>query len=57
MRKYDFVDYFPSYESVMLSEHLSTWKGDQVHVTQTAIDANVDRMIERYSAKSAADAA
>jgi hypothetical protein len=55
---YDFVDYFPSYESVMLSDPMTTWVDDQVHVTEQRVSAIVNRMADAYSAaEPAADAA
>jgi len=42
------ADYFPSYESVMLSDRKLVWQDDQVHVSSAIVQFNVDRMIGRY---------
>ena len=42
------VDYYPSYESIMLSERSITWKEDMRHVQSELISLNVDRMINAY---------
>jgi hypothetical protein len=47
-RKFDFIDYFPSYESVMLSPRGTTWDDDGVHVRDEVVALNVGRMVERY---------
>jgi hypothetical protein len=46
--RFDFIDYFPSYESVMLSPRATTWEEDGVHVTDAAVAANVQRMVDIY---------
>jgi hypothetical protein len=46
--RFDFVDYFPSYESVMLSPRATTWEEDGVHVADAAVAVNVRRMVEAY---------
>ncbi len=46
--KSDFVEYFPSYESVMLSNRGDTWQDDQIHVESSAIAKITNRMIETY---------
>lgn len=48
--KFDFVHYFPSYESVMLSDRATTWEEDQIHVTDFIVDQNVKRMLVAYGA-------
>lgn len=48
--KFDFVHYFPSYESVMLSDRAVTWEEDQIHVTDFIVDQNVKRMLIAYGA-------
>jgi hypothetical protein len=48
--RYDFVEYYPSYESIVLSERSAAWTDDQIHPTQAAIDLNCSRMIAAYSA-------
>ena len=42
------VDYFPSYESVTMSERQEAWNEDMVHVQAPLIQMNVQRMIEAY---------
>ncbi len=42
------VDYFPSFESVMLSERSRAWLDDQVHVQPELVRVNVERMVEAY---------
>lgn len=46
--KHDFVAYFPSYESVVLSDRALAWEDDMVHVTRDLVAVNVGRMIEAY---------
>jgi len=46
--KSEFVEYFPSYESVMLSNRGDTWQDDQIHVKSSAIAKITNRMIETY---------
>ena len=46
---FEHVDYFPSYESVMLSPRDTTWKDDYLHLKQEVVSLNVERMIERYT--------
>ena len=43
------VDYYPSYESVILSERSVAWADDQVHVRRELVEVNVERMIAAYS--------
>lgn len=52
---YDFVDYFPSFESVLISQRDRVWEDDLVHIKKPVIDLNVSRMIARYSASPHAD--
>lgn len=47
-QKSQFVEYFPSYESVMLSNRENTWEDDQIHVKSDAIHKITNRMIEHY---------
>ena len=42
------VDYFPSYESVMLSAPQTAWKRDRLHVANGFISKIVTRMIDSY---------
>ncbi|MBV8976021.1 MAG: GSCFA domain-containing protein [Alphaproteobacteria bacterium] len=51
------IDYFPSYESVMLSDRSQAWMDDQIHVQPALIQLNVARMLEAYLPSSEADAA
>lgn len=44
----DHIDYFPSYESITLSDRRAAWEDDQRHVEQDAIDLNIGRMIAAY---------
>jgi GSCFA family len=46
--QFDFIDYFPSYESVMLSPRQTAWEEDGVHVTDAAVAFNVRRMVDAY---------
>lgn len=48
VRDYSFVDYFPSYESVMLSDPANSWEDDLVHVRDEMVRFNVQRMIQAY---------
>lgn len=45
----DFVHYFPSYESITLSERSVAYKDDEIHVTQDIIDLNISRMMDAYT--------
>src|SRR5262249_38616636 len=44
----DNVDYFPSYESVVLSDRTKAWHDDLVHVEHALIALNVQRMVDAY---------
>lgn len=46
---FPFVTYFPSYESVTLSDRKFAWKDDLIHVTQEIVAINVGRMISAFS--------
>lgn len=46
---YDNVHYFPSYESVMLSDRTLVWQDDNIHVTDEIVRINVNRMVRAYS--------
>ncbi|MNC94577.1 GSCFA family protein [compost metagenome] len=48
-REFDVVDYFPSFESIMLSSRDTTWKDDLIHVQDTIVALNVGRMAEFYA--------
>ncbi|MBX9883563.1 MAG: GSCFA domain-containing protein [Novosphingobium sp.] len=45
---HDFVDYYPSYESVTLSERQHALEPDQVHPTKAAIELNTGRLVRSY---------
>lgn len=47
--KHDFVTYYPSFESVMLSDRKIAWRDDMVHVTPEIVALNVGRMIEAFT--------
>lgn len=42
------VDYFPSYESAMLSDPSRVWKRDRIHVQQSFVESIVARLKEGY---------
>jgi tetratricopeptide (TPR) repeat protein len=42
------LEYFPSFESVTLSERALAFVEDQIHVSPALVRFNVDRMIRRY---------
>ena len=42
------IEYFPSYESVVLTDRSIAFVDDQVHVETSMVRFNVDRMINRY---------
>jgi len=52
---YDHIDYFPSYESVTLSDRQAAWEDDQRHVETALIDLNIGRMIDAYIAHAPVD--
>lgn len=47
--RYDFVEYYPSYESVTLTRRDLAWVDDQTHVQKDIIDVNVGRMVLAYT--------
>ena len=49
VRGHDNVDYFPSYESVTLSDRRRAWREDQAHVSDEVVRLNVLRMLQAYS--------
>lgn len=49
VQTHDFVHYFPSYESITLSERSAAYSDDEVHVTQEIVDLNVGRMVQAYT--------
>lgn len=46
--RHDFVTYFPSYESVTLSDRKLAWRDDLRHVTDDLVAFNVGRMIDAF---------
>lgn len=48
VRDYDQVDYFPSYESVMLSKAPGVWRDDLTHVTGDFVAKIVDHLQQSY---------
>lgn len=42
------IDYFPSYESVMLTPRNVAFAEDQIHVSAAIVRFNVDRMLQQY---------
>jgi hypothetical protein len=48
VRRFGHVDYFPSFESVTLSDRAIAWEEDLAHVMPELVDYNVARMIEAY---------
>ncbi len=56
VRRHDNVDYFPSYESVVLSDRQRAWRADQAHASDEIVRLNVLRMVEAYGAKEEAAA-
>ena len=46
----DHIEYFPSYESVLLTDRSIAFVDDQVHIQTSMVRFNVDRMISRYVA-------
>lgn len=44
------IEYFPSYESVVLTDRSIAFVDDQVHIQASMVRFNVDRMINRYVA-------
>ncbi|HEY5411926.1 MAG TPA: GSCFA domain-containing protein [Caulobacteraceae bacterium] len=49
VRGHDNVDYFPSFESVMLSDRRRAWREDQAHASDEIVRLNVLRMVEAYA--------
>jgi hypothetical protein len=46
--QYEFVTYYPSYESVTLSDRLVAWKDDFQHVTDEIVALNINRMVDAF---------
>jgi tetratricopeptide (TPR) repeat protein len=51
-RAYEHVDYFPSYESVVLSSRAEAWQDDLIHVSPELVALNVARMLDAYVPQS-----
>ncbi|WP_299326786.1 GSCFA domain-containing protein [Parasphingopyxis sp.] len=49
VQKYERVSYFPSYETVTISDRQLAWMDDLVHVRDEMVAFNVDRMVEAFS--------
>lgn len=47
--RYDFVSYFPSFESIGLSDRQLAWQPDQIHVTKNIVAVQVARMLRVYA--------
>ncbi|MBK9082848.1 MAG: GSCFA domain-containing protein [Rhizobiales bacterium] len=52
----DFVHYFPSYESVVMSDRSRAWRDDQIHVSPELVTLNVTRMLRAYGETETLDA-
>jgi hypothetical protein len=52
---FDFVDYFPSFESVLSSDRQVAWEDDLTHVRKDLIDLNISRMVSRYVVQQAGE--
>lgn len=52
---FPFITYFPSYESVTLSDRQFAWKDDLIHVTEDIVALNVGRMIAAFASESLTD--
>lgn len=48
-QRFDFVDYFPLYESVALSDRALAWEDDLLRATPRIIDQNVVRLVSAYA--------
>ncbi len=46
--KYDFVSYYPSFESVSLSDRKYAWRDDFNHVTDEIVALNINRMVDAF---------
>jgi GSCFA family protein len=57
VRSFGHVDYFPSFESVTLSDRKIAWEDDLAHVMPALVEDNVARMIEAYIPTAAEGAA
>lgn len=48
VNRYENVDYFPSYESVMFSDREQSWQEDCLHVTSDVVNVNILNFIVSY---------
>lgn len=48
----DRISYFPSYETVTLSDRRLAWMDDLVHVSREMVALNVDRMVDAFTGKA-----
>lgn len=46
--KYDFIDYFPSYEMVTLSDPAIVWESDRRHVRRQFVQKIMDEFVARF---------
>jgi hypothetical protein len=51
-RRFDFIDYFPSYESIVLSPRGKVYQDDGKHVQDHGVGFNVKRMVDAYLDRS-----
>lgn len=49
LSEFECVDYYPSYESIMLSERSAAWLDDEVHVQPEIVSVNIGRMVAAYT--------
>lgn len=47
--RFDWIDYFGSYESVMLSDRNIAWQDDLIHAQNQVVSANISRMLASYA--------
>jgi GSCFA family len=50
-----FVSYFPSYESVTLSDRKIAWMDDMIHVSDAIVRVNVRRMLDAFVGRAEGD--
>ncbi|HEX8232002.1 MAG TPA: GSCFA domain-containing protein [Caulobacteraceae bacterium] len=54
--RHDFVTYFPSYESFLLTDRKLAWKDDLIHTNDDLVSLNVGRMIAAFVGGDAPEA-
>ena len=54
--RHEHIEYFPSYESVILTDRSIAYANDQVHIEGALVRFNVDRMIRRYAGAAGGEA-